>query len=421
MPKLTKTTVESAPLREKQYSLWCSDLPGFGVYILPSGQRTYFVDYRNVAGARRRLTIGRHGKITAEAARKQAIVMMGQVAQGDDPAEARTNSKKAVSVRELCEIYLAAADRGLILGKGGRPKRESTIYTDRGRILRHIVPLLGSRRLTDVNQSDIHRFIRDVAGGKTATIERTASLRGKSIVKGGMGTAARTTGLLGSLLSFAVSEGLIAANPANGVKRPAGQRRVRRLSIDEYSRLGAAISVLGNAGETQGSTAIYLLALTGCRSGEILQLKWDEVDVKHQCLRLANSKEGASIRPIGRAALDIIADIDRKSDSPHILAPVRKGAHFGGLPGTWKRAVAQANMSGVTPHTLRHSFASVAADMGFTESTIAAMLGHQSGSVTSRYIHSLDSVLLAAADQVAAEILRHMSSRPASAEPTTPF
>ena len=58
----------------------------------------------------------------------------------------------------------------------------------------------------------------------------------------------------------------------------------------------------------------------------------------------------------------------------------------------------------MTPHTLRHSFASVAGDLGFTESTIAAMLGHAAGTVTSRYVHHLDSVLVAAADKVATAI-----------------
>lgn len=416
--KLTKTAVEAQAPRAKQYSVWCSELPGFGVYILPSGQRTYFVDYRNAAGTRRRLTLGRHGRVTADAARKQAIVTMGKAAQGEDPADARIAVRKAMTVRDLCEVYLGAVDRGLILGKGGRPKRSSTIYTDRGRIARHILPLLGPKLVQDLQQSDIHRFIRDVSSGRTAFVGKTDKLRGKSVVKGGAGTATRTAGLLGSILSFAVSEGVIRSNPSLGVKRPADNRRSRRLSADEYARLGKALSVLDELGMEQGSAAVRLLALTGCRSGEIINLQRSEVDVPARCLRLADTKEGASLRPLGQAALNLFSKISVKEDCKYVLAPARRGDRFGGLSGTWKKLMESAEIDGATPHTLRHSFASVAADMGFTESTIAAMLGHQSGSVTSRYIHHLDSVLLAAADKVAAQIQDWFSAGEQARGPT---
>ena len=410
MPKLTKTFVEAAIPRSKQYTVWCSELPGFGVYILPSGQRTYFVDYRNAVGTRRRLTIGRHGKLTADQARRLAISMMGKAVGGEDPAMERAASRKAITMRELCKQYLDAADRGLILGKGGRPKKASTVYTDRGRIDRHINPLLGHKLVREIEPSDINRFIRDVSAGRTAVTEKTANLRGKAIVKGGNGTASRTAGLLGGLLSFAVSEGVIEANPARGVRRPADNQRMRRLTAEEYRRLGEAITALEREGAIQGTAAIRLLALTGCRSGEIIKLKWEEVDRSAQCFRFVDSKEGASIRPIGQPVLNVILGIERQLQCPYVLVPQRSGATFGGLAGAWAKVMIAAGLSGVTPHTLRHSYASVAADLGFSEVTIAAMLGHRSGSATSRYIHHLDSVLLAAADKVALQIEGFMGS-----------
>jgi integrase len=405
VPKLTKTVVEAVAPRTKQFTLWCSDLPGFGVYILPTGNRTYFVDYRTSVGVRRRLTIGRHGKITAEQARKLAIATLGEAVRGEDPAEERATRRKSLTVKELCERYLEAAVKGLIMGKGNRAKKPSTLYVDRGRIARHIVPLMGGKLVCDISQADINRFIRDVAGGKTATVVKTEKKRGKAIVEGGRGTAARTAGLLGGIFSFAVSEGVIASNPARGVKRPADNHRVRRLSEDEYRRLGKALAEAEQEAETaQGIARAWLLALTGCRSGEITELKWTEVDKAGSCFRLNDSKEGASIRPIGGPAFDLLATIERKKGCHCVLAPVRRNDAFGGMPGAWKRIAKRAKLLGVTPHTLRHSFASVAGDMGFTESTIAAMLGHAAGSVTSRYVHHLDSVLVAAADKVARAI-----------------
>jgi hypothetical protein len=143
LPKLTKTIVEAAAPQEKPYTIWCSDLQGFGVYVLPSGKLTYFVDYRNKVGIRRRLTIGRPGKLTAETARKLAIATMGEVVKGDDPAEERATQRKSMTVKDLCTRYMAAAEKGLIMGKRNRPKKASTLYVDRGRIARHILPLLG--------------------------------------------------------------------------------------------------------------------------------------------------------------------------------------------------------------------------------------------------------------------------------------
>ncbi|MER8465449.1 tyrosine-type recombinase/integrase [Mesorhizobium sp. M1396] len=90
------------------------------------------------------------------------------------------------------------------------------------------------------------------------------------------------------------------------------------------------------------------------------------------------------------------------------MAGARKAESFGGLPKAWLRMVKRAGLVGVTPHTLRHSFASIAGDLGYSEPTIGAMLGHAAGSVTSRYIHHLDEALVAAADRVSDTIAEMM-------------
>ena len=106
-------------------------------------------------------------------------------------------------------------------------------------------------------------------------------------------------------------------------------------------------------------------------------------------------------------AFDVLAKIER--NGLFVLPAARGSGAFGGMPGFWRRLVKRAELPDVTPHTLRHSFASVAGDLGYTENTIAAMLGHAAGSVTSRYVHHLDAVLIAAADRVARTIHRYMT------------
>jgi integrase len=133
-----------------------------------------------------------------------------------------------------------------------------------------------------------------------------------------------------------------------------------------------------------------------------------EIDDVGGCFRLEDTKEGASVRPIGRPALELLTKIAKREGCPFVLPAVRSNDAFGGMPGAWERIARRANLVDVTPHTLRHSFASVAGDLGFTESTIAAILGHAAGSVTSRYVHHLDSVLIAAADKTARAIYSYM-------------
>ena len=406
MAKLTKKIVDAAELRDTPYFIWCSDLAGFGVRVFPSGKRVYYVDYRNKAGVRKRMTIGPHGKITAEEARKLAVANLGGAVKGEDPALERTTRRTSLTMAALCDTYLAASDKGLIMGKGGRPKKASTLYVDRGRIEGHIKPLLGKKLVRDITKADISRFIRDVASGKTAADRKTAKPRGRSIVEGGTGTAARTTGLLGGILSFAVSEGVIDVNPATGVKRPADNRRQRRLTPAEYGKLGKALRLAADEAEQpQAILGTWLLALTGCRMGEIVKLRWSEVNEAGGCLRLEDSKEGASVRPAGKPVFEVLREAERRERCPYVLPAARGGAgHYGALQSGLDRIMERAGLEGVTAHTLRHSFASTAGDLGYSESTIAAMLGHAAATVTSRYVHHLDTVLVAAADKVARTI-----------------
>ncbi|RTL96170.1 site-specific integrase [Ancylobacter aquaticus] len=410
MPRLTKSVVEGASPREKQFTLWCSDLPGFGVYVLPSGKRSYFVDYRNVDGVRRRMTIGRHGAVTCEEARKLAIAAMGEAVRGDDPALERATRRKSLTVAELCERYLGAVEKGLVTGKGGRRKKPASIDIERGRINRHVVPLLGKKLVIDLQSSDIARFIKDVTLGKTAVVEKTDKKRGKAVVEGGAGTAGRTAGLLGGILAFAVDEGVISENPCHGVKRPAVAKRNRRLTAEEYKRLGKILAEREGVDAWQGQAGLRLLALTGCRLGEIAKLKWSEVDIEGNALRLADTKTGPSVRPIGQPVVAILTGLADMREGDFVLPGARDAAKpFGGLSAVVEKTVGAAGLQGVTAHTLRHSFASVAGDLDFTESTIGAILGHSSGSTTSRYVHRLDSVLIAAANRIAGEVHRQIT------------
>lgn len=400
MTKLTKRFVEAVEPQSKGHVVWDDELPGFGLRVYPSGKRSYLIQYR-AKGRSRRYTIGIHGVWTPETARREAKALLGQIAQGEDPAAEREEERRAVTVRELCEQYIADMEAGLVLGKGGRAKKATTVATDVGRIRRHIIPLLGTRRIKDITKPDMNNLMKDIIAGKTRVVMKTEKLRGKAIVRGGRGTAIRTMGLLGGIFTYAIEAGIIDQNPTHGLKKPRYKVRDRRLSEAEYRTLGRILKDVQHDSHFGIHTEILrLIALTGCRRGEIISLRWSEVDIEGSCLRLKDSKEGASVRPVGLPVIDYLEAARLKRDGTYVFPGQGEDNAVGNFPQSWKKLFADTPLWDVTPHVLRHSFASIANDLGFTEITIAALIGHAKGSVTSKYVHTLDSTLIMAADTV---------------------
>jgi integrase len=203
---------------------------------------------------------------------------------------------------------------------------------------------------------------------------------------------------------------VITVNPARGIKRPADHRREIRLSGDQYALLGQALRKAAAGGESVSAIeAIKLLAITGCRRGEIMRLRWSEIDLHGHCLRLTDTKEGRSIRPLGQSAIDLISRLPKKGG--FVLPGGSPDRAFTGLAKAWRRFIERTAMSELTPHGLRHAYASVACDLGYAEPTIAALLGHATRTMTGRYIHHLDAALIAAADAVSGRIADALDGR----------
>lgn len=397
MPKITKRVVDALPAKGSGQDrfVWDSELRGFGIRIKPSGAKTFLIQYRNVHGQTRRMVIGRVGTLTPEEARTLARDALAGVAKGADPSAERHAARKAMKVAELCDWYVDAAEKGHILGRSGHPIKASTLAMDRSRIETHVKPLLGSRAVQSLTTHDIEKMQADIAAGKTA---RKRSGRGGEAV-GGPGAASRTAGMVRTIFGHAKHKRLIPTNPASGMRRLADKKRDRRLSPEELETLGRAIQEASAAGENRTAlAAIRFLLLTGFRRMETLALHRSWLDPKARCVRFPDTKSRVQVRPIGRAAIECLAEADLPKDSEWVFPADRGDGHFVGVVKVLDRVCAGAGLTGVTPHTLRHTFASVAGELGFTEMTVGALIGHKARGVTQRYVH-LDAALLVAADR----------------------
>jgi integrase len=365
--------------------------------------------YRTGDGRLRRYTIGRHGAPwTPDTARTEALRILGEKAKGSDPAAVKRAKRTAETVAELCNRYWADAESGNLLTRRRTPKKASTLLSDKGRIDKHIKPVLGSMKVTAVTMADIEAFMSDVATGRTAARAKTGKKRGLSNVRGGRGVASRTVGLLGAIFTYAVRKGMRSDNPVRGVTRPADGRRERRLTSDEYYALGTALrSADASKMWPPAVAAIRFLTVTGWRTGEALALQRSEVDLSKRSATLVDSKTGRSIRPLSRTACTILSDAMTQG---RWLFPASRGdGQMTGFRSFWARVAKLGRLPpDITPHVLRHSFASLASDLGYSEPTVGALIGHRSHTITGRYVHSADAVLLTAADAVAWRTLELM-------------
>ncbi len=396
--KITKTKVDACtPDATREYMVWDAELKGFGLRVFPSGKKTYFIQYR-VGKRTRRLKLGLHGTLTPDEARKLAKKELGTLAHGKDPAYERKRLKDSLSVSQLCDRYLT---------DGCSAKKPSTLATDRGRIERHIKPLLGHLTAQSVTRADVEKFLKDVAIGKSSVDIRTKP-HGRARVRGGKGTATRTVGLLGAIFTFAEKAGLRTDNPVRGVQRYADRRCERFLDQDELARLGEATREVELDGVCPSITgAIRFLALTGCRRGEVLNLRWGDVDHRSGCLILPDSKTGHKIVALGQVALDELKRLGGGEPKDFVFID-QGGDRTKRLQKVWEHVRTSAGLEDVRLHDLRHTFVSEGVSSGLSLTVMGTLVGHRANETTARYAHLAKGAINIAADKVSSTIAEAM-------------
>lgn len=355
--------------------VWDGGLPGFGLRCTELGVRSYFLKYR-INGRSRWLTIGQHGApFTPDAARSEALRLLGEIESGKDPAAERDAGREAPTVKDLADRFLK---------EHSATKNKRATHAQYKRLLdKFVVPTFGQLRATEVKRdvARLHDRLRDTP------------YQGNRV----LATASK-------LFNWAERRGLRpdGSNPARHIERFRERRRERFLSETELAQLGEALRAMEIEGKISPwiAAAIRLLVLTGARRGEILDLRHDEVDLGASQLSLRDSKTGAKTIYLSPGAKEIIANLPRIDGNPFVIIGQRKGHSLVNLNKAWADLRTAAKLEGVRLHDLRHSFASVGVSRGLSLPILGALLGHATPSTTQRYAHLSASPVRSASDLV---------------------
>jgi integrase len=388
MANITKRTVDRLmPRPKRDYIVWDDALKGFGVRVMPSGVRSYIVQYRS-GGRTRRYAFGLVGTMTPDEARKRARQLLAAVDQGKDPVEEIITQRRTPSVAALCERFL---NEHVVHRCKPTTEREY-----RRSIELFIKPAIGTFKVGDVKRADISKLHYDMR-----EIPYQAN---------------RALGVLSKMFNLAEVWGLRpdGSNPCRHVKKYTERRRERYLSFDEIARLGHVLDDVERDGSEEKSVvnAIRLLLLTGARLTEILTLKWEYV--REGFLALPDSKTGPKRIILAKETASLLQSIERFEDNPYVIVGTLPGQHWTDLQRPWRRIRAKAQLPEVRIHDLRHTFASVAAGSGESLLAIGKLLGHSQVQTTARYAHLAPDPIRATADRLASQILSAMTRRNAA-------
>lgn len=410
MKKLTKRDVDAVeiPSKGKDAFLWCGEVKGFGLRVKPGGTKTFVAGFRNHRGKYRRVKLGRYPSLTVEQAREQAKKVFASLSEGNDPAERKKKDKTFKTVEELCNLYREACANGLVLYKG-RPLKASTIRRNEGRFRWHLIPQLGSEALQDVTKARVSKFHDDICLGKCKqTIKTSKKVR---LVTGGNGAARKSVFLLSAVYRFGIKKGLIDFNPCLGVEVTPDGAKQRWLNFEEYERLGSALKEARALGVSSVvANYIWALALTACRRNEMVNLVPSSIDEKAGGIRTLMKGLGEKelvLRPCGAIPLNHLKSICGP-DQEWVFPSKFVNSPLVNVDPQLKIITKHAGLEGVTCHTLRHSFATVAGELDYSELTIGGLLGHGRRTVTGKYVHKVEAALISAADEVSSEIAKRM-------------
>lgn len=389
MPNLTKRIIDASKPSEKRFYVWDDDLKGFGLQVLPSGVKSFVVQYRTDEGRSRRITLGKFGALTPDQARKLAQRTLASVADGIDPVANRQAIKAAPTVNDLLDRYLKEHVEV--------HNAASTQINVKVQVKSYIRPALGRLKVSSVTRQDVAKLHRSMAH-----VPRQANIALSTISKAF--NLAEMWGMRDDM-----------SNPTRHIKRYKENERDRFLSAEELGRLGKVLDEAEEKGlcwiikETTSKhlpkemanrrtvispmalICVRLLLLTGARLSEILELEWEHVDFVAGTIALPSRKgDGRKPHPVSTGVLSILSNVDKVEGSPFVLpSPKDNQKHLSKsvMENAWQRIRHHADIKDVRLHDLRHTVGTYASQGGGNSFLISHLLRQKNVSVTNRYVN----------------------------------
>lgn len=376
MPKLKldhfNVTAAQCPPGRKRLDLWDTQITGFVLEVRPSGGKTFYLRYSDKHERQRQYKICAFGDMSVEKVRKEAQRLRSEVVLGRDPAEAKEETRAILTYAELATMHLNEART-----------YQRAFSTTEMYMRRHILPRWGKVRLSEVHQRDVAQWLAEKAGEglAPATVEKIRVIFGRSFE-----------------LALRWSMPGVTRNPTRSIKRPPIQNaRERFLTKEEAKRLLDAVDRSPNP---QLWAIVRLLLLTGARRGELLNAKWEHVDLERRVWLIPTSKTGKPRRvPLSNAAVQVLEALVRYPGCPYVVPNPDTLKPFVSLKHGWDTARREAKLGDLRLHDLRHSAASFMINAGVDLFAVGRVLGHADHKSTMRYSHLANETLMAAVEK----------------------
>ena len=366
---LTDARVRALKPRKTARDVRDGKLTGFGIRVLPSGSKRFFVHCQR-RGERVWKVIGDAAGMSVNAARSRARETLAAIRRGKDtprdPAET------------LFEIVAESA-----FHSHRRVWKAATLRVNRSYLKNQILPHFAGHQIANIDNNDVRQWFASLCATPVA--------------------ADRSMPVLSVIMREAEETGLRpeGSNPCRGIRRYRRRGRERFLSDDEIRRLSAVLATREERFPQQVAI-VRLLLLTGCRKSEILSLRWSDYREGH--LFLPDSKTGPRTVWLSRPARAVLATLQRNGPRVFSASGADRPRSEAWLHGFWHAARAAAGLRDVRLHDLRHTYASIALGQGETVLAIARLLGHRKAETTLKYTHVADAAVAGAAEIVGAAL-----------------
>jgi integrase len=377
---LTKRAIDAAEYEgdgSSQDVRYDDQLPGFGLRVYPSGTKSFVLRYRTKSGRLRFQTLGRYGVYTLKQARDEARSILGEVAQGGDPAAEKVAAGKELRFSEYAELYL---ERHAKL-------RKKTWREDERRIEKHLLPRWKNSRLEEISRADVVKLHAEI--GKDAPYE-----------------ANRVLALVGVMFSLADDWGFVPeahSNPTTKIRPFREKSRERYVTPAEMPALLEAIS---EEPSPYVRAILWLYLLTGLRKSELLQAKWDDLDIERRELRIPETKAGRPhVVPLSDPAFEILTSLPRERSNPYLFPGRKKGQPLSDITKPWRRVREKSGLEDVRLHDLRRTVGSWMAISGASLPLIGKVLNHSDPSTTAVYARLAEDSARAALEEHAETLL----------------